>query len=393
MAILTKKMYIKGSTGDQSACNIYTTSIEAGDVYHQVLVDNMTCYIALGPTTNAKATPGRVIKQGETYAVLSELLSVPYTKEEFTTPGTYTWTCPEGVYYVKATIAGGGGSYYTFSKTSTVKDGGGGELRLATMQPVTPGETYSLTVGAGGAYTAPPDDNSASTSNYGEQSTAFTIVSRGGVVNADNDPDYVGTGGIGGTSSDPVGKDGWIYLEYGAGIPSDGFTQIENSIYNVVGTYTWVVPAGVTRLRLTTAGGGGGDGGNGTSGDGYWEGNGYTGYGGEGGTGGLQSIVTTVPELSILTLTVGQGGENGESGGSVNVSSGSGTSGTAGGTSTIVFSEEILSQATGGSGGKGGSSTTSGATNGSDGANGLPSGNGASPGNSGWVYIELGGGI
>lgn len=32
-----------------------------------------------------------------------------YTKVEYTTPGTYTWTVPEGVTTVKVTVAGAGG--------------------------------------------------------------------------------------------------------------------------------------------------------------------------------------------------------------------------------------------------------------------------------------------
>lgn len=91
--------------------------------------------------------------------------------------------------------------------------------------------------------------------------------------------------------------------------------HINNTAYQVQswtapGTYTWVVPQGVFRVRVTLVGGGGGgrhgqrngDGGEGTT---YW-----TLHGGFAGSRGqilLNQIVSTVPGETI-TVTVGAGG-------------------------------------------------------------------------------------
>ena len=72
--------------------------------------------------------------------------SVPYS-----THGTFTWTCPAGVYTVLAscTGAGGGGGAGTGSGYSQGAAGGGGEHRHAYV-PVTPGNGYTVVVGQGG---------------------------------------------------------------------------------------------------------------------------------------------------------------------------------------------------------------------------------------------------
>lgn len=50
---------------------------------------------------------------------ISTILSIPYNKNEYRTPGTYTFTVPAGVTSLKITVAGaggGGGGYAAASK-------------------------------------------------------------------------------------------------------------------------------------------------------------------------------------------------------------------------------------------------------------------------------------
>lgn len=72
----------------------------------------------------------------------------------FSTPGTYTWTCPAGVTSVLATVigAGGGGAGGAYLNNTTVcpNGGGGGNIIRDFSIPVTPGTDYAITVGAGG---------------------------------------------------------------------------------------------------------------------------------------------------------------------------------------------------------------------------------------------------
>jgi hypothetical protein len=74
-------------------------------------------------------------------------------EEVFTTPGTYNWTVPSGVYEISAVCVGGGGggggTTNLFSDL-TRGGGGGGALSYSNFIPVTPGETLSITVGLGG---------------------------------------------------------------------------------------------------------------------------------------------------------------------------------------------------------------------------------------------------
>jgi hypothetical protein len=76
----------------------------------------------------------------------------------FTTPGTYSWTCPTGVTNICAVCIGGGGggeSVLQLPGTDTWTGGGGGwggGLAWSNSIPVTPGATYKIQVGAGGAW-------------------------------------------------------------------------------------------------------------------------------------------------------------------------------------------------------------------------------------------------
>ena len=70
----------------------------------------------------------------------------------FTTPGTTSWTCPTGVTSVEVlVVAGGGGGAGTEDGTCGSGGGGAGGYRTATGLSVTPGQSYTVTVGSGGA--------------------------------------------------------------------------------------------------------------------------------------------------------------------------------------------------------------------------------------------------
>lgn len=66
-------------------------------------------------------------------------------QQQFTTAGTYSWTCPAGVYFVSVVAVGAGAT------GTTTLSGGGGGLGYKNNIPVTPGNTYTVVVGAPGA--------------------------------------------------------------------------------------------------------------------------------------------------------------------------------------------------------------------------------------------------
>ena len=110
--------------------------------------------------------------------------------KEITTAGTTSWTCPEGVYMVYVTAqggqgggGGGGGTSYELSgsKQYVYVGGGGGSGGLSpiitAILPVIPGQTYSITVGAGGTEGT---GGTAGVGNAGGTTSAATAGSAGG---------------------------------------------------------------------------------------------------------------------------------------------------------------------------------------------------------------------
>ena len=90
---------------------------------------------------------------------------------QFTTVGTTNWIAPTGVTSVEALVVGGGGG-------GGVDDGGGGGaggLIYTSAFPVTPGTSYTVTVGAGGV-----GARSAQAATNGGNSVFSTLTAIGG---------------------------------------------------------------------------------------------------------------------------------------------------------------------------------------------------------------------
>lgn len=119
MSILSQKLYIKKGSST-AACNIYSTAVEAGD--KALRVGNG--YVALKDVTDANATAGRVSINGVTYAIATQhtaAVSVPYTEQQWTKVGSYTFTVPDGITRVRVAVCGGGAG-----KGSLFSNGKGG---------------------------------------------------------------------------------------------------------------------------------------------------------------------------------------------------------------------------------------------------------------------------
>jgi hypothetical protein len=85
----------------------------------------------------------------------------------YTTPGSYNWTVPNGLLNVSAVVVGGGGATYTGASNMSYGacGAGGGGLAYGNIS-VTPGETLTITVGAGGVA-----QNNSGTATAGGNST------------------------------------------------------------------------------------------------------------------------------------------------------------------------------------------------------------------------------
>ncbi len=179
-------------------------------------------------------------------------------------------------------------------------------------------------------------------------------------------------------TSDANGNASWQTLSTG------GVMYTNMQVYATPGSFTFTIPAGVSKIMVEVWGAGGG-GGNGTAG-----GNG----GGGGGGGGYGKQIFTVAEGTNYNVTVGAGGSAGSGGGTSSfgslISATGGNGGVllpgTGGSSTASYNcsgsiGSIFSDNMNQTGGRGGSSC--GAPGGGNGANGLLATAGSSPGGGG----------
>jgi len=94
------------------------------------------------------------------------------SSQQYTTPGTYNWTVPNGVSKISVVGVGGGGAGSQKAEGGT--GGGGGQLKYVNNVSVTPGQVYEVVVGAGGI----------TGGNYGNSGeyTTMTLVSNGNII-------------------------------------------------------------------------------------------------------------------------------------------------------------------------------------------------------------------
>jgi hypothetical protein len=243
------------------------------------------------------------------------------TVVSFTSTGTTSWIAPAGVTSVEVlVVAGGGGGGAVRSSTSFAAGAGGGSggLLYNPSFSVTPGVSYTVTVGAGGAGSATGVDRGTAGGN--SVFATLTAIGGGGGASWGSPGITGGNGGSGGGGS-------------GSGNPAGG-TGTAGQGYNG-GTGTGSVP---------NYGGGGGGGAGGPGGNG-------TAYSGGGGGPGLAISITGTP--------VWYGGGGG--GGSYTSSNGAvGNGGIGGGGSAGQTYPSNGSSATANTGGGGGGATSNG---------------------------------
>lgn len=217
--------------------------------------------------------------KGANTAFVKDLFGVKGVATRFTSNGT--WTCPVGIntiyIYASGGGGGGGGGGSAGSGTSVAGGGGGGgagTFVIAHPMSVTPGATYTITIGAGGAAAA----GGSSSGGPGQ------------------------SGGSGGTTSIAIGSSVLISLAGGSGGAGGGYDS----------------------TALSCAGGGGGLPGGGSGSDGQTSTNtrGAGGAGGMGasspfGSGGGSGRPSTdaSPNGGVGTSANGYGGGGGGGGG------------------------------------------------------------------------------
>ena len=221
---------------------------------------------------------------------------------------TYTWICPAGVTSVSVVCVGGGGggdaAGSNNGNNNSVRGGGGGGLGWKNSIAVTPGNSYTVQVGNGGA-SGPGGTSffisSATVAGFGGQNPLSGGA--GGSFTGDGG----GAGGAGGTGVNPVSPTVGNPIQFGGGGGAGGYSG-----------------SGGTGGNASNGAGSVGSGGGG-GGGGAWTNAGYTptyGYGSSSGGGvglngigsnGVGGLGATGPE-SGQGPTAGGGGSFGVAG-------------------------------------------------------------------------------
>lgn len=221
----------------------------------------------------------------------------------YTTPGASTWTCPAGVNYVMVECWGGGGAggnaKVTSGSGSCYGSGAAGGAYARKLITVTPGNTYTVTVGSGAiAVTGTANGGNGGDSWFSSSSTVFA------------------KGGTGGNSAEAAAG------TTTAAVPAP-------SASSSIGDAVYIGGQGNTG----NASGGGGGGGAGSGGNG---GNG----GATGGNPGAGAAGAAGAVGSDTTLAGGAGGAGGASGSNAG-STGSAPGGAGGGASANSSTEKL----------------------------------------------------
>ena len=147
-------------------------------------------------------------------------------QQAYTTTGTHSWTCPSGVFSVSVVCIGGGGGGGRFDYSYA--SGAGGGLGWRNNISVTPGQSYTVVVGGGGASgilneqagrnggnsyfistsTVAGFGGTAGNGSFGNGNQAGGgYVGQGGGTGGRG---QAGAGGAGGYTGN--GGDGWVYI-------------------------------------------------------------------------------------------------------------------------------------------------------------------------------------
>jgi hypothetical protein len=118
-------------------------------VFSEGMVSSMFCNGRRSKMQGSKSAVGLVLALGVTFAFL--LIAAPAAAVTETFTSSVTWTAPAGVSSIQTEVWGAGGSGgKSGGGTNVGTGGGGGGYAKKNVISVTPGNTYTVTVGTGG---------------------------------------------------------------------------------------------------------------------------------------------------------------------------------------------------------------------------------------------------
>ena len=145
--------------------------------------------------------------------------------QEYPVPGSYTWTIPSGVTQARVVVIGGGGAGGQYG------GGGGGGASLKFYNNLTPGQTVSVTVGAGGQRSSNSTGNNGTSSSFaGPGQTITATGGTGGHGNSQgSSSNYVAGGSGSGGAINGNGGGGYPYHSSGWGLANDKGPQADGT--------------------------------------------------------------------------------------------------------------------------------------------------------------------
>ena len=174
-------------------------------------------------------------------------------------PGTYSLVVPAGVTSIDAIAigAGGGGGGCSAAANASGAGGGGGALSYSNAIAVTPGETLTVVVGAGGTNgSVTGTAGGAGGDSYIQRSATDLLLAKGGSGGLGNVSNLTGGGGAGGVAASGVGD-----TKNSGGAGGARATNDRGGGGGGAAGYSGTGGAGGTSTTAPTAGAGGGGGG------------------------------------------------------------------------------------------------------------------------------------
>ena len=178
------------------------------DYTQNLLATNSLNFDRTGKTGSKLLSTGDLCVAG----VFDEVNGFTSSSAVYTTPGTYSWVCPDEIFYVSVVAVGGGGSgsnpiHYDGSPPGSGLPGGGnygtggcgGGLGWKSNIPVVPGQSYTVVVGAGGSsVTTQGNPSNPGNPSYFNNSTYVAGLGGPGGSTGTGGSYYGDGGGVGG---------------------------------------------------------------------------------------------------------------------------------------------------------------------------------------------------
>ena len=299
-------MYVNGKAMPNTLSAYTISSISTGyfrigveaSTYFGGSMDDLRYTKGVARYTSDFAPPARALPETGGKSFVTTNINAGVVKS-FTTTGTTSWTAPIDVTSIEVLVVAGGGSGGGNQSGGQGGGGGGGGLIYNNQYSVTPGQTYTVTVGAGGA-----GGSAGGSGANGGNSVFGGLIAIGGGAGGNPTTGIGATGGSGGGG-------GSLNSTAGAGTAGQGFsgaTVISNNTgFGAGGGGAGAVGTQGNNGGTTTNGAGGvglqfgvsgaptyyaGGGGGGYGGTGYDNGTSTTGGGGKGGFTGPSAAVS-----------------------------------------------------------------------------------------------------